>query len=91
MSETTPEGLCTACSATQYCAEHQPMSETTPIQSSRLRNRVHKVRLGRKTLLFRRGNFSHRRFWPFVEHGLFGCWVASWRWGQVGWELTRLL
>lgn len=27
----TPEGLCTACSATQYCAEHEPKSgETTP-------------------------------------------------------------
>ena len=61
------------------------------IQRSRLRNRVYKVRCGCKTLLFRRGNFSGRRFVPFVERGPFGCWLASWRWGQIGWELTRWL
>jgi hypothetical protein len=25
-----PEGLCTACSATQYCAEHEPVEATPP-------------------------------------------------------------
>jgi hypothetical protein len=50
-----------------------------------------KVRLGRKTVLVRRGNYSRRRLVPFVEHGPFGCWTASWEWGQVSWELTRWL
>ncbi len=61
------------------------------IQRSRLRNRVYKIWFGRKTLLFRRGNFSRRRLVPVIERGPFGCWLASWRWGQVGWELTRWL
>lgn len=26
----TPEGLCTKCSATQYCVEHEPISGETP-------------------------------------------------------------
>lgn len=26
----TPEGLCTACSATQYCAEHDPNAAAAP-------------------------------------------------------------
>ena len=68
------------------------MSGTTNrIQTSHLRNRVLKLRIGRKTLLCRRGNFSVRRMVPFVERGPFGCWVASWSWGQVSWELTRWL
>lgn len=50
---------------------------------------VYRLRLGRKTLRFRRGNYSCRRIVPFIEHGPFGCWLASWRWGQIGWELTR--
>ena len=59
------------------------------IARSLLRNRVRKLRLGRKTILFRRGNFSARRLVPFVARGPFGCWVASWQWGQISWELPR--
>lgn len=61
------------------------------IQRSLLRNRAWKLGLDRKTLLFRHGNFSVRRVVPFVEHGPFNCWLASWRWGQIGWELKRWL
>jgi hypothetical protein len=67
------------------------MREWQPIQRSLLRRRVYKLRLGRKTLLFRRGNFSARRIVPFMEYGPFRCWNASGRWGQIGWELTRWL
>jgi len=48
-----------------------------------------KIRLGSKILRFRQGNYSHRRVLPFMEHGPFRSWLASWRWGQVGWELAR--
>lgn len=48
-----------------------------------------KVKIGDKILRVRRGNFSCRKVVPFVERGPFGCWLASWRWGQIGWELER--
>lgn len=50
---------------------------------------VWRLRLGNKILRFRRGNYSCRRLVPFVERGPFGCWLASWKWGQIGWELAR--
>lgn len=50
---------------------------------------VFRLRLGPKTLRFRRGNYSRRHVVPFIERGPFGCWLASWSWGQLGWELTR--
>jgi hypothetical protein len=50
---------------------------------------VFKVRIGQKILRFRRGNYVNRRVMPFIERGPFGCWLASWRWGQIGWELAR--
>lgn len=50
---------------------------------------VFRLRLGDYILRFRRGNYSNRQFVPFIEHGPFGCWLASWRWGQLGWELKR--
>ncbi len=50
---------------------------------------VWRLRLGNKILRFRRGNYSRRRLVPFVERGSFGCWLASWKWGQIGWELAR--
>lgn len=62
--------------------------------SERNTNRlVFKVRCGstKKTLLVRRGNYSARRVVPFIERGPFGCWFASWSWGQVSWELSRWL
>lgn len=61
------------------------------IHTSWLRNRVYKLPCGKRILLFRRGNFSGRRVLPFVERGPFGCWQASWRWGQLGRELRRWL
>jgi len=48
-----------------------------------------KQRFGKKILRFRQGNYSYRRVVPRVEHGPFGCWLASWRWGQLEWALTR--
>jgi hypothetical protein len=24
-----------------------------------------------------------------TRHPAFGCWLASWSWGEIGWELTR--
>lgn len=50
---------------------------------------VVRVRCGPKMLRVRRGWYSERRFWPVIERGPFGCWLASWRWGQIGWELKR--
>ena len=50
---------------------------------------VLKVRIGQKILRFRRGNYVNRRMIPFIERGPCGCWLASWRWGQIGWELAR--
>ena len=50
---------------------------------------VLRLRIGKKTFRIRRGNYSCRRFVPFVERGPFGCWLASWSWCQMGWELTR--
>lgn len=52
---------------------------------------IGRIRFGAKTLLARRGNYSCRRVLPFVERGPFGCWTASWRWGQLSWELSRWL
>lgn len=54
-----------------------------------LRFVVWRIKIGRKTLRWRRGNYSRRRVVPFIERGPFGCWLASWRWGQLGWELDR--
>lgn len=48
-----------------------------------------KIRIGHKVLRLRRGNYSNRIFLPRIESGPFGCWLASWRWGQLGWELAR--
>ncbi len=44
-----------------------------------------RIKLGSKTLRVRRGNYGARRF----ERGPFGCWLASWKWLQIGWELSR--
>ncbi len=49
-----------------------------------------RLRLGDKILRFRRGKcYSARLIRPKIERGPFGCWLASWKWGQVGWELKR--
>lgn len=50
---------------------------------------VARLRLGSKILRLRKGNFSNRRILPFVERGPFGSFLASWRWGQIGWESAR--
>lgn len=50
---------------------------------------VWRVRIGEKTLRFWRGNYSRRLVVPFRERYPFGCWMLSWRWGRLGWSLTR--
>lgn len=50
---------------------------------------VFKLRTKNKTLRFRRGNYCNRTIFPFIEAGPFGCWLASWKWGQIGWEVNR--
>lgn len=51
---------------------------------------VLRIRFREKILRLRRGRrYSNRRFIPFIERGPFGCWLASWKWGQIGWELRR--
>lgn len=50
---------------------------------------IFRIRFRDYILRFRRGNYSSRRILPFMERGPFGCWLASWKWGQVGWELRR--
>ena len=50
---------------------------------------VARIKVGEYVLRLRIGNFSDRKVIPLVEHGPYGCWLASWKWGQVGWELGR--
>jgi hypothetical protein len=50
---------------------------------------IFRVTCGQKTLRLRRGNFSNRLIIPSVRLRPFRCWLLSWRWGQVGWELSR--
>lgn len=42
-----------------------------------------------KTLRLRKGKYSDSWLVPVITRGPFGCWLASWRWGQIGWELNR--
>ncbi len=47
------------------------------------------LQLGSKTLRFRPGSYSNHQLVPFRESGPFGCFLLSWRWGQIEWSLTR--
>lgn len=53
------------------------------------KHRVLKLFVGSRALLFRRGNYSCRRLIPFIEHGPFRTFTASWEWGQIEWSLKR--
>lgn len=48
-----------------------------------------KIRIGENILRFRKGNYACRKVIPFIERGPFGCFLISWEWGQIGWELAR--
>lgn len=50
---------------------------------------VFRYRIGEKILRLRRGNFADRKLLPRLEKGPFGCWLASTRYYQIGWELAR--
>lgn len=49
-----------------------------------------RIRWGDYILRLRRGRrYSSHRLIPLIERGPFGCWLASWSWGQLSWELRR--
>lgn len=69
----------------------EPMHPTTQGDppSDQERRVVWRLTIRKKILRYRRGNYSRRRLVPFMEWGPFGCWLASWSWGQLSWELKR--
>lgn len=53
------------------------------------RRLVWRLHLGSKTLRFWRGNYSSRRIIPYIEHYPFRSYLLCWRWGRLGWTLSR--